>query len=101
MRRRAFLAVLIASPLVLVAAPSSTPELRNPRTQEPRNLGTMNALADRYVKLVLAVGQQDDGYVDAYYGPAQWKADADALNQDQPANDADNTAHLSRLLELR
>ena len=36
----------------------------------------MNALADRYVKLVLAVGQQDDGYVDAYYGPPEWKADA-------------------------
>jgi hypothetical protein len=76
MRRRAFLAVLIALPLVFAAAPSTTPELRNPRTQEPRNLGTMNALADRYVKLVLAVGQQDDGYVDAYYGPEQWKADA-------------------------
>jgi hypothetical protein len=41
----------------------------------------MNALADRYVKLVLAVGQQDDGYVDAYYGPAQWKADADTAGK--------------------
>ncbi len=68
MRRPAFLAVPIALPLVLAAAPSSTPELRNP--------GTMNALADRYVKLVLALGQQDDGYVDAYYGPEAWKLDA-------------------------
>jgi hypothetical protein len=66
--RGRLLAVLIASPFVLAATPSRTPELRNP--------GTMNALADRYVKLVLAVGQQDDGYVDAYYGPAEWKAEA-------------------------
>jgi hypothetical protein len=36
----------------------------------------MNALADRYVKLVLAVGQHDDGYVDAYYGPPDWKTEA-------------------------
>jgi hypothetical protein len=36
----------------------------------------MNALADRYVKLVLAVGQHDSQYVDAYYGPPEWKADA-------------------------
>jgi hypothetical protein len=81
MRKRALMAVLIASPLVLAAARSGTPELRNPGTQEPRNPGTMNAVADRYVKLVLAVGQQDDGYVDAYYGPQDWKAEAAAAGK--------------------
>ena len=29
----------------------------------------MNALAERYVRLVLALGQHDADYVDAYYGP--------------------------------
>ena len=29
----------------------------------------MNELAERYVKLVLAMGQHDADYVDAYYGP--------------------------------
>ncbi|MPZ21352.1 MAG: hypothetical protein GEV06_26170 [Luteitalea sp.] len=33
----------------------------------------MNAIAESYVKLVLAVGQHDPDYVDAYYGPAEWK----------------------------
>jgi hypothetical protein len=33
----------------------------------------MNALAERYVKIVLAMGQHDADYVDAYYGPAEWK----------------------------
>jgi hypothetical protein len=34
----------------------------------------MNALADRYVRLVLAVGQHDASFVDAYYGPPEWKS---------------------------
>ncbi len=38
----------------------------------------MNALAERYVKTVLALGQHDKDYVDAYYGPPEWKRDADA-----------------------
>jgi hypothetical protein len=38
---------------------------------------TMNALAERYVKLVLALGQHDADYVDAYYGPAEWKTQAE------------------------
>ncbi len=33
----------------------------------------MNAIAERYVKLVLAVGEHDADYVDAYYGPPSWK----------------------------
>ena len=33
----------------------------------------MNSISEQYVKLVLAVGQHDADYVDAYYGPAEWK----------------------------
>lgn len=36
---------------------------------------TLNQIAEAYVKLVLAVGQHDSSYVDAYYGPAAWQAD--------------------------
>jgi hypothetical protein len=36
----------------------------------------MNTIAERYVKLVLALGQHDSDYVDAFYGPAEWKAEA-------------------------
>jgi hypothetical protein len=38
----------------------------------------MNQIAESYVKLVLAVGQHDADYVDAYYGPAEWQSEADA-----------------------
>ena len=41
----------------------------------------MDTLAERYVRLVLAVGRHDPDYVDAYYGPSAWKTDvaADAV----------------------
>ena len=38
----------------------------------------MNDVAERYVKLVLALGQHDADYVDAYYGPPEWKQQAES-----------------------
>lgn len=37
----------------------------------------MNAVAERYVHLVLALGQHDPDYVDAFYGPPEWKTQAE------------------------
>jgi hypothetical protein len=36
---------------------------------------TLNQIAEHYVKLVLAVGQHDAGYVDAYIPPS-WQNEA-------------------------
>jgi hypothetical protein len=33
----------------------------------------MNFIADDYVKLVLNIGQYDSDFVDAYYGPKEWR----------------------------
>ena len=49
-------------------------------------------LATRYVKLVLAVGQHDADYVDAYYGPAEVRKGAEAQKLALPAIDAQATA---------
>ncbi|MBX2991799.1 MAG: hypothetical protein KF749_11615 [Bacteroidetes bacterium] len=38
----------------------------------------MNSIAENYVKLVLAVGQHDADYVDAYHGPSGWMDEARA-----------------------
>ncbi|MDP2320200.1 MAG: hypothetical protein Q8O42_12785 [Acidobacteriota bacterium] len=38
----------------------------------------MRGVAERYVKLVLAVGQHDADYVDAFYGPAEWRTKVEA-----------------------
>src|SRR6476469_5401728 len=37
----------------------------------------MNAVAEQYAHLVLALGQHDPDYVDAFYGPAEWKTQAE------------------------
>ena len=61
------LAVMIGTLVVVTAATSHT-----------QSNTDMNDLAERYVKLVLAMGQHDSDYVDAYYGPQAWRADAEA-----------------------
>jgi hypothetical protein len=38
----------------------------------------MNEIADAYVRLVLDAGQHDPDFVDAYYGPSEWRAVAAA-----------------------
>jgi len=52
----------------------------------------MSPLAERYVRLVLAVGQHDPDFVDAYYGPQAWKPD--------PAQARQSTEDLERVADL-
>ncbi len=49
---------------------------------------SMNAVAERYVKLVLALGKHDADYVDAYYGPPAWRDEVEAQPKDLAAIDA-------------
>jgi hypothetical protein len=37
---------------------------------------SMDPIAQQYVRVVLALGQHDPDYVDAYYGPPEWKTEA-------------------------
>src|SRR5262245_17323048 len=38
----------------------------------------LNPLAEAYVRLALEIGAHEEGYIDAYYGPPEWKTAADA-----------------------
>jgi hypothetical protein len=38
---------------------------------------TDDAAAEAYVKLVLGVGTHDPDYVDAYYGPPEWRTEVE------------------------
>jgi hypothetical protein len=47
----------------------------------------LKSLAERYVKLVLAVGQHDADYVDAFYGPAEWRKEVETGKPGLPTID--------------
>jgi hypothetical protein len=36
----------------------------------------IQGLAEQYVKLVLCMGELDSDFVDAYYGPEEWRGEA-------------------------
>ena len=48
----------------------------------------MNQIAEKYVKLVLLVGQHDENFVDAYYGDASWKPTGEKLGLEALAKQA-------------
>ncbi|WP_071324157.1 hypothetical protein [Janthinobacterium sp. 1_2014MBL_MicDiv] len=54
-------------------------------THTDSNSPSLAGVAERYVKLVLAMGRHDASYVDAYYGPPEWQAAA--LEQQQGLRD--------------
>ena len=66
---RAFLIGL----LVLLGACAATP---SPATGPGGD--SLDAIARDYVALILEIGEHEEGYVDAYYGPPEWAAAAEA-----------------------
>jgi hypothetical protein len=67
-QRVAFAITLAAAAFSCGPSSRTVPPVDNP--------GAMNAIAEAYVKLALALGNHDADYVDAYYGPPEWKAEA-------------------------
>ena len=47
-------------------------------THNDSNTPLLADVAERYLKLVLAMGRHDASYVDAYYGPPAWQEEANA-----------------------
>ena len=72
---RPLLSLLLAFAASTCAARGASPS--GPASRPPA-AATLDACAERYVKLVLAVGQHDGTYVDAYYGPPAWSTEAKA-----------------------
>ena len=50
-----------------------------------QSTGVMDRVAESYVRLVLAVGEHDADYVDAYYGPQEWRDQVAAEQLGLPA----------------
>jgi hypothetical protein len=64
---------LLASLVVLVFAISANAAERHT---------TLDEVAQDYVRLVLEIGAHEKGFVDAYYGPPEWRIDAEAHPRD-------------------
>ncbi|MDR7100004.1 hypothetical protein J2X04_002385 [Lysobacter niabensis] len=45
---------------------------------------TLDRAAEEYVRLTLSIGEREPGYVDAYYGPAEWADDAKSIKRSLP-----------------
>ena len=61
---------------------------------------SLDAIATDFVKLTLEAGVREDGYVDAYYGPAEWQEAARARPRDQATLRTDTRALSARLAAL-
>ncbi|WP_339824863.1 hypothetical protein [uncultured Parasphingorhabdus sp.] len=63
-------ACLAISAGTLAAAPVAAPVIADAAAVQASN--ELGSIASDYVKLTLALGEKEAGYVDAYYGPPQW-----------------------------
>jgi hypothetical protein len=59
-----------------------------------------NAVAEQYAHLVLALGQHDPDYVDAFYGPAEWKRQAEKEKKSLDAIGAKATELIATLAKI-
>jgi len=60
----------------------------------------VNAVAERYAHLVLALGQHDPDYVDAFYGPAEWKTQAEKEKKSLEAIGAEAAQLIATLAKM-
>ncbi|MDP9141810.1 MAG: hypothetical protein M3O62_13565 [Pseudomonadota bacterium] len=86
------------------------PTAETPSTQDARteisapplaDLLAVDQVAERYVRLVLAVGEHDDGYVDAYYGPGLWRTEVQTAQMPLAQIDAGAQAAVAQLQALQ
>src|ERR671936_2424808 len=60
----------------------------------------INAVAERYAHLVLDLGQHDPDYVDAFYGPAEWKTQAEKEKKSPDAIGAEAAELIATLSKI-
>ena len=89
--RRAFLTACAA----LIAAGALVPAWT-----AAQGTGSMDTIARSYVTVMLAMGQHDADFIDAYYGPPEWKKEADSEKMPIERIDAAAAALLARVKEM-
>jgi len=80
-----------------VAVIQSSPAAQAPGASRERE---MDRIAPAYVKLALAMGLHDPDYVDAFYGPADWKREVESAKPPLDRIASDATALLADLKKV-
>lgn len=93
-------AVLLLGCLGLACRSGSASTVSPARSPGPDPAAPMSPIAESYVKLVLELGRHDSDYVDAYYGPPEWKPAPDAPKKPLGEIRAEAEALLQRLSAL-
>jgi hypothetical protein len=70
-----FAAILLALVVAACASASAPPPAAGARR-------TIDIAAEQWVRLALEINTHEEGYVDAYFGPEEWKAQAEANPRD-------------------
>jgi hypothetical protein len=80
-----FAEVLVAAALFAAGCAKGTstvtPKSTPPPSAQASASATLDGAGQRYVRLVLALGERDSDYVDAFYGPKEWRDDAKAARK--------------------
>ena len=92
-------ALMAGSFMVLCLFRPAGAAANEPGTSED-TASSMNRIAERYVKLALAVGQHDPLYVDAYHGPEAWQRAAEKEKMPLEAIEGDAQPLIAELLRL-
>lgn len=82
-------------------APRTAPAGATAAATAPGGTDPMNSIAESYVKLALDLGQHDADYVDAFYGPPEWRTAAQAGKRPLADIRRDGQALLDRLATIR
>ena len=70
-----FALLLTAACTTPAADDAPAPAAAQPPAQQA---DSMDRIAEDYVKLQLLIGEKEEGYIDAYYGPPEWREAARA-----------------------
>ncbi len=85
--------VMLAAALMLIVAACGRPEPKS----DPAAIAAIDPIARDYVSLILEIGEREEGYVDAYYGPPEL-AEAAKANPRTPEQLRAGAADLTRRL---
>ncbi len=99
LRQGARAAALVSAAAAALATAACERNADSAARGTPRD-STMNEIAEAYVHLVLAVGQHDPDYVDAYYGPPEWRVRAQSQLRPLQAIRQDADSLIARLADL-